>query len=70
VGSSAVGPSLAKLANGLRSLGHRLALIDRHDVLALLRVSLGHSRAIYELRAGAFYRTAAALSDYDQAPGP
>jgi len=41
--------------------------VERHDALALLRVSLGHPKAIYELRAGASFRDPHALADYDLA---
>ena len=67
VGAGAVSPSVAKRERGLRSMGDRLALIDRHDALALLRVSLGHPRAVYELRAGAAFRDLGALRGYDAA---
>ena len=67
VGDGAVSSSLAKRAESLRGVTARLSLIDRHDALALLRVSLGHPRAVYELRAGASFRSPIALAEYDAA---
>jgi len=67
VGASAVSSSLAKRASSLRAMATRLASIDHHDALALLRLSLGHPRAIYELRAGASFRDPEALAVYDAA---
>ena len=67
VGAGAVSPTVAKRERGLRDMGDRFALIDRHDALALLRVLLGHPRAVYELRAGAAFRNQRALGAYDAA---
>jgi len=67
IGSSVVATSLSKRAETLRQSAPRLAAIDHHDALALLRISLGHPKAIYELRAGASFRDPDALSDYDRA---
>jgi len=65
IGPSAVATSLSKRAENLRQTAPRLAAIDHHDALALLRISLGHPKAIYELRAGASFRDPDALADYD-----
>ena len=67
VGKRAVSAQLAKRERNLRALSARFAEIDRHDSLALLRVSLGHPRAVYELRAGAGFRDGGALAAYDAA---
>jgi len=67
IGSSAVTASLSKRADQLRQTDTRLASVDRHDALAILRISLGHSNAIYELRAGASFRDPQAVADYDEA---
>ena len=67
VGKRAVSAQLAKRERGLRALAGRFAEIDRHDSLALLRLSLSHPRAVYELRAGAGFRDTAALAAYDAA---
>ena len=65
VGASAVATSLAKRTSNFRDCAQRLASVDRHDALALLRVSLGHPRANYELRADASFRDPEALAAYD-----
>jgi len=67
IGEAAVSSSLTKRAGQLRQNAARLADVERHDALALLRVSLGHPKAIYELRAGASFRDPHALADYDLA---
>jgi hypothetical protein len=67
IGPDAVRPSLAKRANHLREITGRLSEIDRHDALVLLQISLGHPRAVYELRAGAAFRNPEALEDFDSA---
>ena len=66
VGPQAVQGSLSKRAAQLRSITPRLAEIDRHDALALLRISLGHPRAVYELRAGASFWAPTALDDFNK----
>ena len=67
IGESAVAASLAKRSHGLQLVATRLATVDRHDALALLRLSLGHPRAIYQLRAGASFRDPEAVDAYDEA---
>ena len=56
IGKRAVSAELAKRERGLRALAGRFAEIDRHDLHALLWLSLGHPRAVYELRVGAGFR--------------
>lgn len=51
----------------MRSFEDRINKIDRHDAIALLRVLLGHPRAVYDLRAGACLRSEEALQDFDDA---
>lgn len=67
IGKEAVALSLARRGQGLRAITGRLASIFCHDAVALLRVSLAHPRAVYELRAGASFRDSAALENYDGA---
>ena len=67
VGVNAVTACLNRRTEFLRSLKDRLKKIDRHDAIALLRTSLGHPRAIYDLCAGACFRSTEALEDFDGA---
>jgi len=53
IGPSAVSSSVSKRAENLLQTAPRMASIDHHDALALLRICLGHPKAIYKLRAGA-----------------
>ena len=64
VGNTAVSARLTKGTEGLRAVANRFADIDRLDALAPLHVSLGHPRAVYELRAGASFRDPTALAAY------
>jgi hypothetical protein len=65
IGAKAVATSLTRRTSSLIAVSERLATIDRHDALTLLRISLGHPRAVYELRAGASFRDPRALDAYD-----
>ena len=56
LGQAAADESLSKKAAGLHEIRARLKTIERHDALAVLRVSLGHPKAIYSLRSGPAFR--------------
>ena len=47
--------SLKNIAAALRSARDRLLKIDRHDALTILKVSLGHPKVAYMLRAGSYF---------------
>ena len=68
LGQTAANASLIKKKASLHDVRPRLAAIDRHDALAILRISLGHHKAIYTLRAGPSFDSSE-LSKYDDELG-
>ena len=65
LGRIATDASLAKKVALLRSSRACLSMVDRHDALALLKVSLGNPRATYVLRAGRAFDSSQ-LKVYDE----
>ena len=65
VGERAVSSSLAKRECCLRASTDRL--IEHHDALVLLWLSLCHPRGVYKLSAGAAFRDPTSLALYDKA---
>ena len=55
LGQTAADVSLRSKAESLHAARDKLLKVDRHDALSLLRVSLGHPKVIYALRAGACF---------------
>ena len=51
----------------IKSMSSRLATIDRHDALALLKSSLGHPKILYTLRAGPCFECNNELAALDDA---
>ena len=64
LGKEAANASLANKVAALRSSRARLSPVDRHDALALFRVSLGNPRTTYILRAGPAFDSPQ-LKEYD-----
>ena len=58
---------LKRRAATLEAITPGLTLICRNDAQALLRCSLGHPRAIYDLLAGPCFASTAGLADFDKA---
>ena len=58
---------LKRTADFVRSLKNYISKIDRHNALALLWISLGHPRTIYDLRSGTYFRLQEAVLDFDDA---
>ena len=58
--------SIRKKAAALHDAQTRLSTVDRHDALTLLRISLGHPRAVYILRSAPLFDLPE-LSTYDSA---
>lgn len=66
IGLSAAVSCIDRRAATLKSITPRLAAIDRHDAFTLLRVSLGHPRMGYDIRAGSSYAAEPSLGAYDK----
>ena len=67
IGRSALTSALRKQIESLSEIEPQLAAIRHHDALTLIRMSLGHPRAIYELRMSGAYRDPESLTSYDEA---
>ena len=58
---------ITRRTESIKAITPRLATIDRHDALLLLRASLGHPKILYSLRAGPCFKSTNELTALDDA---